>query len=336
MTPSSSTAGVARPPQFAWTKYQDTESAMTHKTPVQELGFPGAQSSTEPADPQRPLCLSDAVLASAPQTGGFEALPVVLVAQIVIAYLGALEWAAVKHLAQQYPGHRDAICGAVNADPVFQSLSRLLPPIRTIAVRDLLARLLGDISRLKPELRSFARLSPSEDAHLAGLEATRAFYEPKMWPQTRLANNNLRSGVWLPLVERLVQHRVPGVRPEHTDLLALCDRMLAGQMPDLAQGDAAVRSARAIGLDVKQWRDLLLIACCHEPGRDPGYLNKGIAVDRNDVLRDAFARIANAFAVEAGWTLEPLLAHSQSDSLTGPAFEPLPLIGSGSSSSAGV
>jgi hypothetical protein len=322
MTPSSSTPGVARPPQFAWTKYQDTESAMTHKTPVQELGFPEAPSRTDAADPQAPLCLSAAVLASTPQTGGFEALPVVLVAQIVVAYLGASEWAAVKHLAQQYPGHREAIGEAVNVDPVFKSLARLLPPMRTIAVRDLLVELLGDISRLKPELRTFARLSPSEDAHQAGLEATRAFYEPKMWPQTRLANNNLRAPVWLPLVERLVQHRIHGVRAEHTDLLALCDRMLAGQMPDRDQGDAAVRSARAIGLDVKQWIDLLMIASCHEPGRDSGYLNEGIAVDRNDVLRDAFARIANAFAADAGWTLEPLMAQSQSDSLTGPAFAP--------------
>jgi len=323
MTSSSSTAGVALSPQFAWAKYQDTESAMTVKTPSQELGFPGAESRTDAAFLQPPLCLSSADAVSVRNAGGFETLPVVLVVQIVVAYLGAAEWAAVKNLAQRYPGFRDAIHDAVNADPVFQSLGKLLPPMRTIAVRDLLGALLSDIYKVNLEFSAFDRLSSSEQANLRRLVETRDFYHPKLWPQTRLADNNLRSGVWLPLVERLVRQRVNGVRPEHTDLLALCDSMLAGQMPDLPQGDAAVRSAKAIGLDTKQWRDLVSIACCHQPGRDPTYLNEGIAVDCNDMLRDAFARIAHAFAAEAGWTLDPLMAESQSDSLTGPAFEPM-------------
>lgn len=314
---SPSTASAVCTPTMKWQPIDGyCESAMTVQTPSHALGFPRAEVGPHAVTAQPPLALSPTDAASVQDAGGFAELPVVLVAQIVVAYLGILGWAEIRNLAQQYPGFREAIGAAVDADPMFQPLGKLVAPMRTIALRDLLDTLAEDFHTASR--RQFASgLSDNEREDLDRLVDRGNLYGPRRASQTRLAEKNLRSRVWLPLVEQLVQHRVNGVRPEHSDLLTLCDRMLAGQLPnDMCEMDKSVASAKAIGLKEKQWRESVDIAYCHPPGRDRTRLYLGIAHDRNDVLSNAFARITSAFAAKAGWTFDELMAESQNHPLT--------------------
>jgi hypothetical protein len=287
MTPNPGTRAAARTGQFAWwDEFPVYQSALTVQTPAQALGFPRTNGGLEAAAAKAPLALLPMDEAAVQDGGGFEYLPVALVSQIVIAYLGAPGWVEIKNLAQRYPGFRNAIGDAVDSDPMFQVLGQLVAPMRAIALRDL--------------LEALARREP---------------YRQRLSSQSALAQNNLRSRTWLPFVEQLVQQRVNGVRPEHTELLALCDRMLAGHMlHDSRDMDSAVASAIAIGLKGDKWRKLMVAANCHELGVAAiaaSRLGGDIALYRRDVLGTAFAGIASAFAAQAGWSFDELMAESQ-------------------------
>jgi len=136
------------------------------------------------------------------------------------------------------------------------------------------------------------------------------FRRSSLLAQTTLARSEIRSSVWLPLVEQLLQHQVDGVQPEHAALLVLCDRILAGQKPTDRERDNAVRAADAVGFDETQCRHLIDAAQLLQSGDDAWGLVKAIADYRKSVLGDAFEKIASAFAAEAGWSLEGLLAES--------------------------
>jgi len=290
---------------------------MTAQTPAQALGFPRAEGRPDAAAAQPTLALLPIDAANVQGAGGFEDLPVVLVAQIVVAYLGSPGWVEIRNLAQQYPGLSDTVRDAVNADPMFQPLGKLMSPMRAIALRDLLEALARDFNKATQQLYRAAMLPNSGCANPGRILSRRDPSRQRLSSQSALAQNNLRSRTWLPLVEQLVRQRVNGVRSEHTDLLALCDRMLAGQMPhDSREMDSAVASATAIGLKAKKWRKLVDAADCQAPGVGASRLDGDIALYRRDVLSNAFAGIASAFAAQADWSLDELMAESQSHPVT--------------------
>ena len=244
------------------------------------LGFPqSGQEARQAAAGQPVLELSSANAVALGGAGGFEDLPTVLVANLIVAYLGSTGLATIRHIATLYPGIRDEIRHAVNSDAVFQSLCTLLPPMRVIALRDLLLA--------APHRAGTNRMTQTQYS-----QATEA----------------LRDSRWLPMVEQLVAHKVDGVRPEHVALLALFDSMFRGEKLDKAAVKETPLLANEIKLNASRCQLLMDLVWLRQHGQVIPDLDTGIACFRKDVLRDAFARIANAFAAEQGWTAEGLAA----------------------------
>ncbi|MBC7436209.1 MAG: hypothetical protein H7332_09085 [Bdellovibrionales bacterium] len=209
--------------------------------------------------------------------GGFEDLPTVLVANLIVSFLGSTGLATIRHLATLYPDFRDAIRHAVDADPEYQSLATLLPPMRVIALRDLLWAAPARAGANKMTQRQYSQASDALDEDR-----------------------------WLPFVEQLVGNKVDGVRPEHDALLAVCDSLLRGDKLEQAAVTETPRLANVIKLNAKQCQQLMSLVWLKQHGQGMRDLDFDISWFRKDVLRDAFARIANAFAAEEGWTVEGL------------------------------
>jgi hypothetical protein len=246
--------------------------------PADALGFPPSiQEAREAGAGQPVLALSSADAVALGDAGGFEDLPTVLVANLVVAYLGSTGLATIRNLATLYPDFRGPTRQAVNADPVFQSLGTLLPPMRVIALRDLL-------------WAAPARAGANKMTQTQYSQATDALHEPR----------------WLPIVEQLVAHKVDGVRPEHTALLALCDSMLRDERLEKATMNDSTCLAGAIQVNVKRCQQVMGLVWLRQQGQVMRDLDTDIGLLRKEVLRDAFARIANAFAAEEGWTVEGL------------------------------
>jgi hypothetical protein len=249
--------------------------------PADALGFPqSGQEAREAAAGQPVLELSSADAVALGDAGGFEDLPTVLVANLVVAYLGSTGLATIRHLATLYPDFRDGIRQTVNAEPGFQCLVTLLPPMRVIALRDLL--------RTAPHRADGSKMTQTQYS-----QASDALREPR----------------WLPFVEQLVGHKVDGVQPEHTALLARFDSVLRGDKLDAATAQGTRQLANAIKLEnAKGCQQAMSLAWLRQEGQVMGDLDTDIGFLREDVLRDAFARIANAFAAQEGWTVEGLTA----------------------------
>ena len=123
------------------------------------------------------------------------------------------------------------------------------------------------------------------------------------------ASDALREPRWLPFVEQLVGHKVDGVQPEHTALLARFDSVLRGDKLDAATVDGTRQLANAIKLkSAKGCQQAMSLAWLRQEGQVMEDLDTDTGFLRKDVLRDAFARIANAFAAHEGWTVEGLTA----------------------------
>jgi hypothetical protein len=246
--------------------------------PADALGFPQSGLEAREAAAGQPVLALSSPDATVNGAGGFQALPAVLITDLVIAFLGSAGWSTIRNLATLYPGFCDAIRNAVNADPVFQCLGRLVPPMRAIALRDLLWA--------APRIAGANKLTQ--------LQVSQASYA-------------LHAPGWLPCVEQLVHHKIDGVMPEHAALLAVCERVIrrdkftdreVTEIPDLAS---------AIQVKTQQFKFLMdLVWLRQDEGLDAPHLDTNTRALRNDVLRDAFVRIANAFAAEEGWTVEGL------------------------------
>jgi hypothetical protein len=289
------------------------EVATAAQTAADILGFPrtaGPAQATGAPMLTTPMPLTPLASAALQGDGGFESLPVALVAQIVAPYLGIPGLTAMRGLATQYPGFRDAIGAAVNADPAFHAVGMLVQPMRNIVLRDRMLALIDALRRALPASNDGATLSPSERENLQRLVDMCNSLRGKLPPQLALVHAELRSTAWLPLAEQLVLHQVAGAQPEHAVLLKICDRILAGEIPTDLERDEAVRSADVIGFAVTQCRHLINSAQTRHSDDDDYGLEPAIASYRNSVLGDAFEKIADAFGTEAGWTLEGLLAES--------------------------
>ncbi|CAN5588509.1 hypothetical protein BH11PSE7_BH11PSE7_15140 [soil metagenome] len=250
--------------------------------PADALGFPQTGHEARDAAAGQPvigLLPADAVAFGG--AGGFEDLPTALVANLIVAFLGSTALATSRHLATLYPQLREPIRHVVNADPVIQLTATLLPPMRVIALRDLLS--------VAP---------PRAD----GSKMTQAQYS-----QATVA---LREPMWLPIVERLVACKVDGVGPQHTALLAQFDSMLCGEKLEEAACKDTPRLAREIKLDAKRCQLVMDLVWLRQHGQVIPDLDRGITCLRKDVLRDAFSRITCAFAAEQGWTAEGLAGGS--------------------------
>jgi hypothetical protein len=258
--------------------------------PSDALGFPAsARQARDVVAGQPLLALSSAD--AAPGTaavancnaGGFEDLPAVLVANLIVACLGSPCLATVRHLATLYPEFCDAIRHAVNADPGFKSLATLLAPMRVIALRDLLWA--------APHRPDGSKLTQTQYS-----QATDALREPR----------------WLPSIEHLVGHKVEGVQPEHNALLAQFDSVLRGDKLDAAAAMVTSQLAKAINLQGKGYSQVMSLIWLRQNGQVVPDLGTDIGLLRKEVLRDAFARIAKAFAAQEGWTVEGLEAYALS------------------------
>ena len=311
MTLSPSSASVRPQPQPAMqAPPADAHAALAVRPTATALGFPQAGEQAQTAGTQPTLALSHTEAVLTHSAGGFERLPVVLVVQIVVPYLGIPGLSAMKGLAAHYPGFRDAIGDAVDADPLFQSLGKLLQPMRIIVTPQLQSQLVRDIHDATPKSNDIATMSASEREHLRRLVDIGNACKRTVPQKYTLARHELSSSVWLPLVEQLVQQQVNGVLPEHVALLGLCDRILAGHMPSDRERDDAIGCADAIGFDETLCRRLMEVAQL-DPADDEAMGHAQAMADyRKSVLGDAFRKIAMAFAAEAGWTIEGLMAES--------------------------
>jgi hypothetical protein len=318
MTLNPGSATVRPGPQIggrATTAEAAAELACGAQTAADALGFPRtagpAQTAVTPVPMTRmPMPLSPLAPVAEHRDGGFERLPVALVAQIVAPYLGIPGMTAMRGLATHYPGFRDAIGAAVNADPAFHSIGKLVQPMRNIVLRDRMLALIDDLRRALPASNDGTTMAPSERENLQRLVEMCNSLRGKLPAQLALVHAELRSTVWLPLAEQLVLHQVAGAQPEHAVLLKICDRILAGQTPTDCEKDEAVRASDAIGFAQTQCRHLINAAQTRHSDEDDYGLEPAIADYRRSVLGDALEKIADAFGTEAGWTLEGLLAES--------------------------
>ncbi|MBC7380158.1 MAG: hypothetical protein H7346_22340 [Burkholderiaceae bacterium] len=249
------------------------DAAVDTELPANVLGFPKAAGRAWSASANPPLPLKPADAAVALASRGFEDLPVVLVAKVIVAFLGVLDLNAIKGLASGYPHFGEAIHDAVNTNPLIQSLAKLVQPMRTIALRD------------------FLEVGP---------------FSERLGSQIALAARALRSNIWLHEVAMLVRHEMHGVTRSHATLMARCDAMLAGKMPEDKDKDVAVEATHAIGLSAERCRHIMNLALFHEPGSDATGLLEAVEAFRKAVLSDAFGKIASVFAAHAGWTIDRL------------------------------